>query len=56
MKRNMKAEKKQMAEDIGKKLGLKADSETQKMVIKDLQKLRHFTLFALRHIAYKNKK
>jgi len=47
MKRNMKKEKKEMAEKISLRLGWGTGSVIQKDLAKDLQKLRHFTLFAL---------
>jgi len=48
MKRNIKAEKKQMAEEISIRLGWGTNSPIQKSIAKDLQKLSHFTLFTLR--------
>jgi len=47
MKRNIKAEKKEMADQISLKLNWGHGTSIQKDLAKDLTKLRHFTLFAL---------
>lgn len=48
MKPNVKREKKAMIEEIMPALQLRPGTDTYKTVSKDLEKLRHFTLFTMR--------